>query len=469
MMGRRKDEQGQFFYSFDLDKVVPPDHLVRRIDSILDLGWVHKELAPYYSHTGRPSIDPVLMIRMLIVGYVFAIRSERRLCSEVQVNLAYRWFCKLGIEDKIPDHSVFCRARHERFRESDALRRVFEGVVATCIASGLVGGEAFAVDASLIKADVDKKKRAPGDRPVSWPKAEEASRAVREYLTALDAAVGAEGNGRGDGGGSSGGGNRRKPPKEVSLTDPQSSWVKREGSGPFFAYDANYLIDNKLGIIIDAEGTRANRSEEIASSQTMLDRVGRRFGLRPRRLAGDTAYGAAKLLKWLVDREIAPHVPVWDKSARSDGTFSRADFVFDQQRNVYICPGGAELTSSGNVDQGHIVYYRASKNDCSTCSLKPKCTTAVVRKVTRDVHEDIRDHVRALATTESFQQSRRERKKVEMRFAHMKRILKLDRLRLRGLSGARDEVLLTATAQNLRRVAKLLWRAPPTVASACPA
>ena len=327
---------GQFFYSFDLDKVVPSDHLMRRIDSILDLGWVHKELAPYYSHTGRPSIDPVLMIRMLIVGYVFAIRSERRLCSEVQVNLAYRWFCKLGIEDKIPDHSVFCRARHERFRESDALRRVFEGVVATCIAAGLVGGEAFSVDASIIKADVDKKKRAPGDRPVSWPKAEEASRAVREYLAALDAAVGAEGNGRGDGGGSSGGGNRRKPPKEVSLTDPQSSWVKREGSGPFFAYDANYLIDNKLGIIIDAEGTRANRSEEIASSQTMLDRVGRRFGLRPRRLAGDTAYGAAKLLKWLVDREIAPHVPVWDKSARSDGTFSRADFVFDQQQRLHL-------------------------------------------------------------------------------------------------------------------------------------
>ena len=147
MMGRREGGQGQFFYSFDLDKVVPPDHLVRHIDGVLDLGWVHRELAAYYSHTGRPSIDPVLMIRMLIVGYVFAIRSERRLCAEVQVNLAYRWFCKLGIEDRIPDHSVFCRARHARFRESDALRRVFEGVVAKCIAAGLVGGEAFSVDA----------------------------------------------------------------------------------------------------------------------------------------------------------------------------------------------------------------------------------------------------------------------------------------------------------------------------------
>src|SRR5258705_10170913 len=166
MMGQREAGQGQFFYSFDLDEVVPPDHLVRQIDGLLDLSWVRKELAPYSSHAGRRSIDPVLMIRMRRVGYVFAIRSERRICAEVQVNLAYRWFCKLGIEDSIPDHSVFCRARLERFRESDALRRVFEGVVAMCIAAGLVGGEAFSVDASLIKADVDKKKRVPGDQPV---------------------------------------------------------------------------------------------------------------------------------------------------------------------------------------------------------------------------------------------------------------------------------------------------------------
>ena len=469
MMGRRDDGQGQFFYAFDLDKVVPPDHLVRQIEGVLDLSWVHKELAPYYSHTGRPSIDPALMIRMLIVGYVFAIRSERRICAEVRVNLAYRWFCKLGIEDKIPDHSVFCRARHERFRESDALRRVFEGVVAMCIAAGLVGGEAFSIDASLIKADVDKKKRAPGDQPVAWPKAEEASHVVREYLAALDAAGNDEESGDGAGGGSSGAdGSRRKPPKEVSLTDPQAAWVARPGMDPFFAYDANYLIDNKVGIIVDAEGTRANRTVEITITETMIDRAKRRFDLRPQRLAGDSVYGAVRLLKWLVDRKITPHVPVWDKSARHDGTFSRADFVFDRQRNIYICPGGAELTSTGNIDQGHIVYYRANKNDCSACSLKPKCTTAPMRKVTRDLNEDVRDHVRALANTEAFQQSSRERKKVEMRFAHMKRILRLDRLRLRGLSGAKDEVLLTATAQNLRRLAKLLCRAPPAPA-ACPA
>ena len=298
---------------------------MRGIAAVLDLGWVHEELAPYYSHTGRPSIDPVLMIRMLIVGYVFAIRSERRICAEVQVNLAYRWYCRLSVEDKIPDHSVFSRARHERFRESNALRRVFERVVGLCIAAGLVGGEAFSIDASLIKADVDKKKRLPGDQPIDWPMPEEASHAVREYLATLDAARHNEESGGGDGSSSSNSGGG-KPPKEISLTDPQAAWVARKGVDPFFAYDANYLIDNKFGIILDADGTRANRGDEIAITRTMVDRVERRFDLKPERLAGDSAYGAAKLLKWLWDRDITPHVPVWtsphDPTASSAGPTS---------------------------------------------------------------------------------------------------------------------------------------------------
>src|SRR6266571_5611095 len=143
MMGRSSQDQGQLFYSFNLEEAVPDDHLVRAIAGVLDLSWVRAELAPHYSHTGRPSIDPELMIRMLIVGYVFAIRSERALCREVQLNLAYRWFCGLSIEDKLPDHSAFSRARNERFRESSIFRRVFEHVVQTCITAGLVGGEGF--------------------------------------------------------------------------------------------------------------------------------------------------------------------------------------------------------------------------------------------------------------------------------------------------------------------------------------
>src|SRR6516225_5830847 len=169
-----------------LDLDVPA---VRKIAAVLDLSWVHDELAPHYSSTGRPSIDPELMIRMLIIGYVFAIRSERALCRDVQVNFAYRWFCGLSIEDKVPDHSAFSRARNDRFRDSDIFRRVFEHVVETCIAAGLVGGEGFAVDASLIAADANKQRSIPG---AEWNKeraAKDASRAVKEYLATLDDAV----------------------------------------------------------------------------------------------------------------------------------------------------------------------------------------------------------------------------------------------------------------------------------------
>lgn len=459
MMGQRDDGQSRFVYNFRLEDHVPADHLVRKIDAVLDTSWVHGELAPYYSHTGRPSIDPEVMIRMLILGYVFAIRSERRLCEEVQVNLAYRWFCRLDLEDRVADHSVFSRARHERFRQSDALRKVFEQVVAACISGGLVGSRSFSVDASLIAADVNKNKRVPGDEPIDWPAQQEASRAVRDYLVALDEAQESIDKGSGGGGRSDYG--RSKPASQISLTDPQAAWVARKRQRAMFAYDANYLIDNKVGVIMDAEGTCANRSDEIAVAETMVERVERRFGVKPHRLAGDTVYGAARLLRWLMDRGIEPHVPVWDKSRQPDGKFSRADFNFDKQRNVYICPNGAELTSTGNIDQGRIVHYRASTKDCSVCPLKQKCTTAINRKVTRDIDQEVRDHVQSLANTPAFQHSSRERKKVEMAFAHMKRILKLDRLRLRGLTGARDEVLLTATAQNLRKLAKYVGHSPP--------
>lgn len=190
----------------------------------------------------------------------------------------------------------------------------------------------------------------------------------------------------------------------------------------------------------------------------MLARVMNRFSMRPQRLAGDTAYGTGRLLRWLVDRKITPHIPVWDKSARPDGMFSKTDFTFDRERNVYICPAGKELTHSGLIDQGRILPYRASSYYCKRCDLKPRCTTGIARKISRDIDEDVRDYVRSLEGTQAFEQSARERKKVEMRFAHMKRIHKLDRLRLRGLSGAKDEVLLTALAQNLKRLAKFVWQ-----------
>jgi transposase len=454
MMGRLNPDQEQLFYSFRLDEAVPHDHPVRKIAAVLDLSWVHSELAPFYPKMGRPSIDPELMIRMLIIGYVFAIRSERALCRDVQVNLAYRWFCGLSIEDKIPDHSAFSRARHERFRDSDVFRRVFERVVETCIAAGLVGGEGFAVDASLIVADANKQRSIPGSE---WNKARDphgASRAMREYLATLDdAAFGAASEVR---------------PKFVSPSDPAAQWTGAMRGPAFFAYADNYLIDVKFGIIMDVKATRAIRQAEVGAAKTMIERTEERFEIKPAYLAADTAYGSADTLNWIVnEKKIAPHIPVIDKSKREDGTFSREDFSFDQERNIYLCPAGKVLTTTGHIGPDHALRYQASLPDCRACVLKPKCCPNMPsRRIVRDVNEDARDIARALAKTEAFERSRRRRKSVEMLFAHLKRILRLGRLRLRGPCGAQDEFTLAAIAQNLRRLAKLVAR-PPPAADAC--
>jgi transposase len=454
MMGRSERDQGQLFYSFCLEEVVPDDHLARGIAAVLDLSWVRAELAPYYPSIGRPSIDPVLMIRMLVVGYVFAIRSERLLCREVKVNLAYRWFCGLGIEDKIPDHSAFSRARNERFRDSDIFRRVFERVVEACIAAGLVGGEGFAVDASLIVADANKQRSIPGSEWNKERNPETASRAVKEYMATLDdAAFGAA---------------TEVTPKFVSPSDPAAQWTGAMRGPAFFAYSDNYLIDVKFGVIMDVEASRAIRQAEVGAAKTMIDRTEERFGLKPERLAADTAYGSAATLNWLVnDKKIAPHIPVIDKSKREDGTFSREDFTFDQERDIYTCPAGKTLTTTRTVVNDDQLLYRASKLDCDACPFKMRCCPKEpARKIPRSIHEDARDVARSLAGTEAFERSRHERKRVEMLFAHLKRILRLGRLRLRGPCGAQFEFTLAAIAQNLRRLAKLVAR-PPPAAAAC--
>jgi transposase len=350
MMGRLDQDQRQLFYCFNLEEAVPEDHQVRGIASVLDLSWVRAALAPHYSPIGRPSIDPVLMIRMLIVGYVFAIRSERALCREVQVNLAYRWFCGLGLEDKIPDHSVFSRARNERFRDHDIFRQVFERVVGACIAAGLVGGEGFAVDASLIEADANKHRSIPG---TDWKKEidpEQARRAVQDYLATLDdPAFGAASD---------------VTPKFVSPSDPAAQWTGALRNAAFFAYADNYLIDVKFGIIMDVEVSRAIRQAEVGASHTMIDRTETRFGMKPEWLVADTAYGAAPNLNWLVNtKDIAPYIPVIDKSKREDGTFSRDDFTFDKDRDIYICPAGKILTSTRKVMNDDQLFYRARALD----------------------------------------------------------------------------------------------------------
>ena len=457
MMGRQTADQARLFYEFHLDERVPADHLLRRVDVFASaaLADLHQTLADHYSHMGRPSIDPELLIRMLIIGYCYGIRSERRLCEEVEDRLTFRWFCRLDLDDKVPDHSTFSKNRHGRFRDSDVLRHIFERVVLACITAGLVGGEGFAVDASLIEADANKGRSIPG---TEWRRERDpatASHAVREYLATLDdAAFGAA---------------TEVIPKFVSPSDPAAQWTGAMKSAAFFAYADNYLIDVKAGIIVDVEASRAIRQAEVGAARTMIERTQQRFGLKPKLLVADTAYGSAPMLNWLVEEKgIAPHIPVIDKSVREDGRFSRADFRYDEDEDVYICPAGRHLRTSGTIVNDEQRLYRGATAECRSCPLKPRCCPKEpVRKVPRSIYEAARDVARSLSGTEAYVRSRRDRKKVEMQFAHLKRILHLDRLRLRGPRGARDEFLLAATAQNLRKLAKFLIRPPPDRGAAC--
>ncbi len=448
MMGPRQVAQGALFYEFSIEDHVPADHLLRKIDGFLDLSEIRGFLAPYYSHQGRPSIDPELMIRMLLLGYAMGIRSERRLCEEVHLNLAYRWFCRLDLTDPIPDHSTFSKNRHGRFRDSDLFRYLFETVLARCIAEGLVGGEAFGVDASIVQADakrlnkVDAKDWAP-DR---------ITRATDEYFETLDDAAFGDAT--------------PVKPKVLSPVDPAARFTGAKKTYSIFAYSTNYLVDLDNAVIVDVETTAPIRQAEVNAALDMVDRVEEKYGLYPERFVGDGAYGNAETLGWLVhEKGIEPHVPVLDKSARQNQTFSRVDFRFDHRNDRYLCPGGKELLPSRRkfqtirpqVKDDETVRYRSLKSDCDACELKLRCCPKTpTRAVTRSIHEGARDLARAIAETDAFVASRRARRKVEMLFAHMKKIMGLDRLRLRGPNGAKDEFTLAATAQNLRKMAKLL-------------
>jgi transposase len=449
-MGRQIGDQTSLFYEFRLDDRIPKEHLLRRINVFLTpvLGGMHEQLASYYSELGRPSIDPELMVRMLIVGYCYGLRSERKLTQEVELHLAYRWFCRLDLDDKVPHHSTFSENRLHRFRQSDVFRRIFERVVAACMAAGLVKGEGFAVDASVMEANASRYHgKAPNE--IEWAEPERQTRAVKEYLAALEAEVEPNPD--------------RKPPKVISPSDPQSAWTAKANKRVQFGYGLNYLIDIENAVIVDVEPTPARTYDEVEATKTMLNRTEQRFELKPKRLAADTAYGTGRFLGWLVGHRITPHIPVRDASGRDDGTFSRSDFRWDRRRGVYICPNNKVLHTTGTVHDGQMLRYRASKFDCDTCALKMKCCpNTPARQVPRDINEYARDVARRLMRTKAFLKSRDERKRVEMRFAHLKVHHGFERMRLRGLSSVRDEFHLAAIVQNLKTLA-LRTIGPPAV------
>ena len=250
MMGQQPAAQNELFYEFNLEQHIPDNHLLRPIDKFLDFDQIRQHLHSFYSHTGRPSIAPELMIRMLIVGYCYGIRSEGRLCEEVHFNLAYRWFCHIGLEDEIPDHSTFSKNQHGRYRESDIFRFVFDTEVQRCMDECLVKGEGFAIDASLVKADVSRQRAIRSTEAIDWGPAGHLTRPVCEYLDTEQTP--------------------KTKPKSISLTDPMARWTAAKGLA-IFAYSTNYMIDVEHGVVMDVEATSGFRSDEVNSTKTLLE------------------------------------------------------------------------------------------------------------------------------------------------------------------------------------------------------
>lgn len=441
MMGRQSLSE-RLFSDFCLENHVPAQHPLRSLDRVLCFDDIRTVLASCYSHTGRPSIDPELLLRMMLVGYVYGIRSERRLCQEVRLNWAYRWFCRLGLEGSVPNHSTFSKNRYRRFQQSGLYRTLFDEVVRQCQQAGLVSGEGFAVDGTLIEADVNHTRHVPSAQELQRTiKPQAVSRPVQAYRDALNTCPSETDE------------PCRPEPARISVMDPQAAWCQKHKQARF-GYYANYLIDTENAVIVGVEATPARPSQEVVAARLLLDRVQERHGLKPQRLAADKLYGSGAFLSWLLQRQVEPHIPVIDRHAQRRGILPRDAFTYDAAADAFTCPEGKTLPCFTISPERR--HYKAKTEDCRGCPQKERCTQgAEVRRLTRHRDEAAREQVRALQKTDAFRKSARERQKVEMLFAHLKQQFHFRRLKLRGWAGAAEECFLAATVQNLRRLIRL--------------
>lgn len=437
MMGQQSRTESLFYY-FRLEEQIPSDHLLRMIDCHVDFSFVREQLKDFYSPTGRPSIDPEVLLRLLLVGYLYGITSERRLMDEVRMHLAYRWFTRLGFEQEIPDHSTFSKNRHGRFRQCGVFRKVFEEIVRRCLEAGFVEGRNLAVDGTLVGANASQKSRVPKERLVEAAKL---SRTVQEYLTELERenpVADSEGN--------------MKFQKKVSTTDPDATWAVKSGPAMLGYYD-NYLVDTTSRVILSVHATPALFSQETFAARRMVEHVGQ-FGIHPQNLAADKAYGSGEFLAWLLARNIQPHIPVIDRQHQTRGRLTRDAFRYEPKENAYYCPEGKPLHYRGQRRSSGGDLYRSTEAQCRDCPQKKLCTAGPYRRLFVHWQEPARQVARALAETPDYKRSQRARYKIEALFAELKQQIKLRRVRLRRLWNVGEQFYLAATAQNLKRLVR---------------
>src|SRR6266550_4601640 len=440
MMGQH-DRCEALFYYFRLEDQVPENHLLRLIDKHVSFEFVRERLRTSYSETGRPSIDPELLLRILLIGYLYGITSERKLVEELRMHLAWRWFTGLGFDQEIPHHSTFSKNRHGRFQESRLFEELFEQIVLQCVEVGLVQGKHLSVDGSFVEANAAKESRIPREQ---LAEAAQVNQTVRQYLVELE---------------------QQNPTEEpvhqqdqVSTTDPDSTYATKGGTPARLGYYDNYLVDNPSSVIVGVQATAARMSQETVA-QDMLARFARWQGQEPASVAADTTYGNGEFLQWLADRSITPYMRTRDSIHRKRSPFfSPERFTYEPENNRYICPAGQVLNYGGRVYRNRAFNYIGTRKKCGPCSLRPQCTSAAFRGLIIHQNEPARQRARELVNTPEFAKAQRQRKKVEALFAELKNQIGLRRLRLRRLRFVREQFFLAAAAQNIKRLVRFLSR-----------
>ncbi len=439
MMGHQGRSEALFYY-FRLEDQVPEHHLLRLIDKHVSFEFVRQQLRDSYSETGRPSIDPELLLRILLIGYLYGITSERKLVEELRMHLAWRWFTGLSFDQEIPHHSTFSKNRHGRFQESKLFEQLFEQIVRQCMEVGLVRGDKLSVDGSFVEANAAKESRIPREQLVE---AAQVHYTLRQYLKEVE---------------------QQNPVEEpvheqdqVSTTDPDSTYATKGGVPARLGYYDNYLVDNESCVIVGVQATAARMSQETVAAQDMLTRFAQWQGEQPESVAADTTYGNGEFLQWLADRSITPYMRTRDSIHRKNSPFFGPErFPYEAENDRYLCPAGQPLNYGGCSHRNHSWTYIGTRKRCGPCALRSQCTSAAFRCLVIHQHEPARQRARELVHTPEFAHAQRQRKKVEALFAELKNQIGLRRLRLRRLKFVREQFFLAAAAQNIKRLVRFL-------------
>ena len=447
-MMTKKAKSEPMFYYIKMEDMIPENHILRLINQHVDFSFIYSKVKHLYSFTGRPSVDPVVMIKMLLIGYLYGITSERRLCEEVEMHIGYRWFVGLTLEDQVPDHSTFSKNRHGRFLEDKLFEEIFDEVVRLCFSHGLLTGHHLTIDNTLVEADASLNSLEPIVVPMS----------SQEYLKKVEA----ENPVKDDSGDAPASlkGQRGDNSTHRSATDPDARLCRsttRKKS--HLAYSDSYLMDSKSRIILGVRTTQPDRKSNTEAGQEMLRAAKWKYKIKPKVLGGDKEYASGEFIRAVIEEGVAPHVPVMDTRSQNDeGIYPMSKFSFLEEENAFVCPQGNLLKYHGIHKKSRQNVWRARKKECRICPVHAVCTRDQSRSLSVHIDEAYIQQARMCNMTREYRISQRMRKRIEELFGEAKTFMGLRRAKFRGIQFVKEQFFLTATVQNIKRMVKLLSR-----------